>query len=210
MTLKKALAIVLSGSTVFALLGGGLGAVLGVMAPGYYRTVFGRRGNVPDFDPFQVGIGLGLTQGLGAGIVLSLAVVTLLAWRDFRTATANTGELLTPARRGPRSGAWWVLWGVVTVITAVVFCGIGFVCGIFVGQEQLYYSWTERKLATVGTILKSNEFPNVQPGFSSAAQVYLSGTVPSEELRTTLHDRLVQAFGTEEADKMIFAVKVSR
>lgn len=46
--------------------GAGIGWVLGTFAPGYYRTVF-RCGDSPEFNPVQVGVGLGLTQGLGPG-----------------------------------------------------------------------------------------------------------------------------------------------
>lgn len=62
-SLGLALGCLVGGAGLGALVGYGIGAG----APGYYHTVFGD----PNLDPVQVGVGLGTTQGLGAGFVLA-------------------------------------------------------------------------------------------------------------------------------------------
>ncbi len=64
------------GLTIGCLIGGaGLGMAtgygIGIVAPGYYHTVFGD----PNLDAVQVGLGLGITQGLGAGFVLAAILI---------------------------------------------------------------------------------------------------------------------------------------
>ncbi len=85
-----------------------------------------------------------------------------------------------------------------------------FILGGVIGQQQLYQTWTERKLEGLATILRSADFEGVEAGFSSAAQVYLTGTVTDNAVRKKLHEQLVVTFGTEEADEMIWRVDVAR
>jgi len=47
---------------------------LGKFAPGYSRGVFAN-GNSPTLDPVQVGLGLGITQGLVGGAIIGLLIV---------------------------------------------------------------------------------------------------------------------------------------
>lgn len=75
-----------------ALAGGGAGAALGFalakVAPGYYRSVFSS-GDRPDFDPEAVGLGLGATQGVVAGLLVGLAIACMLAWFNSRRGPAS-------------------------------------------------------------------------------------------------------------------------
>ena len=68
------------------LIGTGLGAALGVFAPGYYRSVFSN-GDSPIFDPLAVGVGQGLTQGVVFGGVVGVLLVGMFYW--FRARTLN-------------------------------------------------------------------------------------------------------------------------
>ena len=70
----SAIVCTLVSAVVFALLGSGVGFLLGRFNPEYYRGVF-RNGDSPDFDPIAVGIGQGATQGLVGGILVGLIVV---------------------------------------------------------------------------------------------------------------------------------------
>ena len=83
----RAMAIVLASGFAFAVGGAILGCLLAVVAPGYYRAVFSS-GNDPGFDPFQVGLGLGLLQGLGTGLVLGAIVVLAVAISHWRRSLA--------------------------------------------------------------------------------------------------------------------------
>lgn len=73
MTARRGLGIVLVYGATFASIGGIIGALLGTVAPGYYRSMF-RGGHAPDFHPTQVGVGLGVTQGLALRVVTALGV----------------------------------------------------------------------------------------------------------------------------------------
>ena len=60
-----------------------MGYILGVMAPDYYRTVFAVPPDAP-FNPVQVGLGLGLTQGATAGLLVGVVIVVTVAWSNSR------------------------------------------------------------------------------------------------------------------------------
>jgi hypothetical protein len=65
------------------MLGLAAGAALGTLVPGYYRAVFSS-GGAPHFDPLAVGIGQGVTQGVGFGAVIGLALVAMYYWYNSR------------------------------------------------------------------------------------------------------------------------------
>jgi len=74
MSVASGFRIVITSGIGFGAGGMLIGYILGRAAPSYYRAVFGAR-NDPGFDPVQVGIGLGLTQGSVCGILVGAAVV---------------------------------------------------------------------------------------------------------------------------------------
>ena len=80
---RKALLLVWISSVAGGLGGSIIGWLLGTRAPDYYFVVFDADQR-PRFDPESVGIGLGLTQGIGAGFVGGLVIVFLLVWREIR------------------------------------------------------------------------------------------------------------------------------
>lgn len=51
-----------------------MGFSLGHFSPGYYRAVFSS-GDLPTFDPIQVGLGLGITQGFVGGVIIGFFIV---------------------------------------------------------------------------------------------------------------------------------------
>lgn len=75
--LARAILVVAVCTIVGASIGTGAGYVLGRFAPGYYRSMFGQ-GNAPGFDPVQMGIGLGLTQGIALGFIAGIVII--IAW----------------------------------------------------------------------------------------------------------------------------------
>jgi hypothetical protein len=209
MTTKTALTTVLTWAVVFACVGCAMGAMIGVVAPDYYRSVF-RRGESPDFNPLQVGVGLGVTQGAASGIAISIVVIAILAWRDGRSRSP-ANESNTPATDSlSRTWSVHVLWGVAAAMSVLIISAATFIVGGVVGQQQLYQAWTERKLEGLATILQSDDFVGVEADYSSAAQVYLTGTVKDNDVRDKLREQLVVAFGGEEADEMIWRVDVAR
>lgn len=71
--------VVFGTAFVGGLIGLGLGAAIGTMLPGYYRSVFSG-GSDPNFDPVAVGIGQGLTQGVVFGGITGLLLVGMFYW----------------------------------------------------------------------------------------------------------------------------------
>ena len=209
MTPKTALITVLLWSVVFACVGSAIGATIGAVAPEYYRSVF-RGGHSPEFNPLQVGIGLGATQGVASGIAISIVVLALLAWRDVRSARSAINSDAPTKDLRSRTWSVHVLWGVVTAMSVLIISAATFIVGGIIGQQQLYQAWTERKLDRLATILQSNDFDGVEADYSSAAQVYLTGTIRDNAARDSLHDKLAVTFGTEEANEMIWRVDVAR
>jgi hypothetical protein len=209
MTPKTALLNVLLWGITFACVGSAIGAAIGTVAPGYYQSIF-RNGHSPEFNPLQVGIGLGATQGVASGMATSIVVLALLAWRDIRSARPAMDSDAPIRKLRSRTWSVHVLWGGVTAMSVLIISAATFILGGIIGQQQLYQSWTERKLDRLATILQSNEFDGVEADYSSAAQVYLTGTIKDNASRDSLRDKLVVTFGTEEADEMIWRVDVAR
>jgi hypothetical protein len=87
-TLTRGLLIVATTTAAAAVLGSGLGYALGVFTPDYYRMVFHVPPGMP-LDPVQVGVGLGLTQGLFAGLAAGSVVVASVAWCASRREQAQ-------------------------------------------------------------------------------------------------------------------------
>jgi hypothetical protein len=81
MNAPKAFAIILTGALGFALVGGGIGFLIGTFAPDYYYATFqmARWPTGPSFDPVQAGLGLGITQGFVGGTVVGVLVVLAIA-----------------------------------------------------------------------------------------------------------------------------------
>lgn len=209
MTPQTALRTVLLWGISFACVGSAFGAAIGRFAPGYYQSIF-RDGHSPEFNTLEVGVGLGATQGLASGLAISIIVLALLAWRDIRCARPARNRLAPIERLQSRTWSVHVLWGVVTALSVAIMSTATFFLGGLLGQQQLYQSWTQRKLDRLATILESDEFDGVEADYSSAAQVYLTGTIKDDAARGSLHDQLVVTFGTEEADEMIWRVDVAR
>lgn len=208
MSARGAFISVLVASITFACLGALTGATIGKVAPDYYRAVF-LHGNLPEFNPIQVGTGLGAIQGFAAGIAISILVLAILSWRDIRIASIHSG-MDSPAHA--RSSNRWtvhILWGIATSGIVVLVAAAAFILGAITGQQQLYSSWTERKLDKLALILDSGNFAGVEAGHSSAAQVYLTGTLKDSETLDTLRNQLESTFGTEETEQILRNVEVS-
>ncbi len=101
-----------------------------------------------------------------------------------------------------------VCLGICAALAVVGF--IGFVGGAIIGQLQLYQSLTDQKLMRIRPVLAEPRFAGVAADYSSAAQVYLTGTVGSEEALKDLEGRMRFLFGDEEARFMLATVDVSQ
>ena len=82
MTLFKALATVVGTAIGFGIAGTGIGAFLGRFTPALFR-LFPLR-DLENLDPSELGIGLGLVNGLIWGLVIGVLVVGIVSWRETR------------------------------------------------------------------------------------------------------------------------------
>lgn len=81
MTLTRAILGVLICMVIGAVIGGSVGFLIGRFFPQALQMQF-RLGN--NFDPVQIGVGIGLPQGLMLGAAVGVALVAILAWREVR------------------------------------------------------------------------------------------------------------------------------
>ncbi|MFI5091196.1 MAG: hypothetical protein ACHP7P_14185 [Terriglobales bacterium] len=83
MNIGKALTTVVGTAIAFGAGGGAIGALLGRVAPGFFRQVLPVR-DPATFSPVEVGFGLGLTNGLGWGVAVGVLLVAIIAWKETR------------------------------------------------------------------------------------------------------------------------------
>src|SRR5436190_1968579 len=93
MNRARSLITVVVSSLVFSFLGGVAGFALGTFAPGYYRGVFAS-GSDPTFKPVEVGLGLGISQGLMGGALIGV----LLVFAHEQSCRQSAGEFLKSTR----------------------------------------------------------------------------------------------------------------
>ena len=101
MSVGKALLTVGATTVLGALLGTAVGALIGILAPDYYRSIF-YFAQSPNVNIVQLGAGLGLLQGGGLGMCVGLALVAIFCWYRSRL------EYFTARQAGfdsPRSDA---------------------------------------------------------------------------------------------------------
>src|SRR5262245_26177063 len=129
MTIGRALAVLLGVAVLLGAVGTAIGYGLGRFNPGYYRAIFAH-GHNPEFDPVEVGVGLGLTQGTAGGVVVGLALVALLCWRD--TRLQRNSSATQASLRGTRS--WQLLLVTGFLFGLTVSCAGGCAIGTALGD----------------------------------------------------------------------------
>jgi hypothetical protein len=131
LSVKRAFVIIGISGIAFAASGGAIGYSLGLLSPTYYRAVF-EFGRSPDFDPAQAGLGLGLTQGCIAGIVIGAVVVLASCLSSLRQPLK--GQLLADdgIARPPVKGC--LINAIVLIVGSVMSLPIGLIMGSLAGE----------------------------------------------------------------------------
>jgi hypothetical protein len=91
MTVLRALVTVVGTAFAFGVVGGAIGYGLGKFTPSFYRHVFHLRDD-QNINPEELGLGLGVTNGLVWGLLVGLAVVLTITWYELRRARMNIEE----------------------------------------------------------------------------------------------------------------------
>lgn len=86
----KNVGFVFACAAVCGAVGSTLGATLGAVAPQYYESVLAGASN-PGFNPIAAGFGLGLSQGILAGLGVGVALVALQCWYDLKSERKQQG-----------------------------------------------------------------------------------------------------------------------
>lgn len=90
MTIAKAILAVLVCMLIGAVIGGSVGFVIGFFTPQALEMQF-RLGN--RFDPVQIGVGIGIPQGLMLGAAVGVVLVGILSWREVKMRGRNNPSL---------------------------------------------------------------------------------------------------------------------
>lgn len=207
MALKKAFGIVMLTAFTCALLGMGIGAALGQWAPGYYRTMFSIDSST-DFAPLQTGIGLGLTQGLFAGLLLGILVVAFLLWNDNSLIETDTDE--KPVSRGKIRQMIRSMSGLILAVTFVASLVGAFILGSNINEHIHNLHAGYERDQVLSPILQDERFPDVEIDYKSAGQISLTGHVADQQTRDDLLNELQHAFGDATAAMLIEGVTVGK
>ncbi|RYG26399.1 hypothetical protein EON82_03500 [bacterium] len=132
---QNALKTFLAFGVTGAAIGAGVGALLGKVAPSYYRFVFEAESD-PSFDPVGVGFGLGLTQGLIGG-ALCAAVVAF--GPSLVAAIAHKPEPVSSKRKKA-----WLPWTLAALLGLFVL--VSRIPGLL-GEGEPRLAWRDGKLA---------------------------------------------------------------
>jgi hypothetical protein len=181
--------------------GGAIGYALARLTPSYYRSVF-PGGESPAFDPVQVCIGLGVSQGLIAGLVVGSIVV--LAVGFFRASIAQKGSEQGDGvfRRLTRIGG--------TLLALGLCLGSGLVIGLTRGTRDTYHLlYLEERAAIAPVIASDPAFARVEVGERSNGGVELVGGVPTPRDLDRLRGLIVRRLGEHRANEAMLAVGVS-
>ena len=113
MTVVRGFTITIAIGLAFGCFGAIAGYLLGSIAPDNYRTVF-RILPQASIDPAQAGFGLGVTQGLGAGLMVGLVIVVSVAWYKSSMSTSQPTWRARSCRvtdaNGAKVGATGATW----------------------------------------------------------------------------------------------------
>lgn len=169
-----------------AILGTVAGGLIGLYAPAYYFEVFNAWDN-PDFDPLQMGLGLGFLQGGGTGLVIGAGLIGVTAWWK-ASRTEPTEDWPWPTQT--LSGRWLPVIAV-GVVVAVLAGGTGFMAGLLAGQNstRTVLEMLQCQLA-IEQVAHRPEFSGIEVVVDTDGRVKLEGSVPTPAAQDELHQHL--------------------
>lgn len=91
MTVIRGFVIVILSGLVFGGAGACIGWLLAVLAPDFYRAIF-RMPPGSAIDPVQVGVGVGLVNGVMIGLGLGTIIVIITTWWNVRMISRRFGS----------------------------------------------------------------------------------------------------------------------
>ena len=203
MTIWKAFGVIGGCTLLVGAIGLGVGYGLGTFVPSYYRNVF-RKGGEPGFDPVSVGLGQGMTQGIAGGVVVVLALVAILSWRDGWVQSKDN-------QIAPRSVLRRRLL-IAGALVAFLFClSCGVLGGIFKGEQNVYQRSCEEQRDAIKPVLASDPTfaeVSIDDDYWDADSVILTGSVRTSADFTRLRERMTEVIGKKRAEYAVSFVQV--
>jgi hypothetical protein len=203
MSIPKAIATIVGCTVLLAGIGASFGYALGAFAPGYYRSVF-RAGREPDFDPVDVGVGLGVTQGMTWGVVVGLAVVALLCWRERRCGRSVVPDIQSgqPAASRYVARAILLIIGVLPIL--VCSGGVSYILGLFHGEHDAYHlHYLEEQQVLAPVLAGDPAFAGERIVERPEGGAYLFGQVPTQADADRLRAAVADALGDARAKSTV-------
>jgi hypothetical protein len=203
----KSFGIVLIVAALFAVIGGLAGGLIGhaldLNSMTIYRSGLFRARPITGPVPFRVGLVLGATQASIVGLLVGCRLIRIVAL-----------SRVHPWDRVDSLGKFFWVAPVLVAFVILALLALGgaiiFMVGGIAGQQALYMADTRSKLERIEPILREAPYSGLSVEFSSAAEVYVVGSVTSEETKQSLKERLSSLFGDEEADFMCGTIKAPR
>jgi hypothetical protein len=217
MSALRILGTIVASTAVFAIGGGAIGLAIGTFWPGYYASVFPGIADEPGFDPVSLGLGLGLSQGAIAGLLIGCFVALLAAWVSVHRAanadpTASKGADASdpePTRKRPIRLTGCLLQTCAAVLILAFGLFVGFVAGSISGELGVYTRMRRDIARQVEPVLDQMQLDGVRVvPWSGPDAVGLEGAVESEEQLAALQAELQRLFGERRAAELIGGVKV--
>jgi len=209
MTIRIAIATIVGCTLLAGAIGASLGYGVGTLAPSYYRGLF-YSGREEWFDPVSVGVGLGLSQGTAVGVVVGLAVVALLCWRDTRFQRGTGPPPQPDGQVAPVGSATRRLLLITGSLLVLGFClSSGVVVGRLLGEGGAYHRrYLEEREALAPALAADPAFAGVEIREQSKGGMYLRGDVSTPADLERLRGITVRAVGEARAKEVMRSVRV--
>lgn len=207
MSLTRTFAVLIASIVTLSVGGAGLGYAIGRYIPDYYRSVFAN-GHEPHFDPISVGVGLGATQGLGAGVIVGLITIAIFFWRESRVHGVVRESRERNVSYQHRTRVPLCMFVVVASLLVLGVCAVvSFFAGMAVEQISSYRRQYQKELAVVEPILESDEaFSKIILEEQSHGGVYIHGEVDSLNDLAQLRQQVIEAISRSRVEESFYVV----
>ena len=206
MTTLKALVIIAVCTLFCTVLGASVGFGLGKFVPNYYRSV-AVEGREATFDSIAFGVGQGTTQGVVGGIIVGLALVAILSWREIRRLRmSGITDSISVAGQNGYASTLRILF-ITGAAFACIFCfGVGLLIGGLDSTRMLYHRQFLEEQRLLTFVLESDPaYAQITISEYSGGGAYLSGKVQNENDYQRLRITLTKAFNEFEASNFMAA-----
>jgi hypothetical protein len=213
LSVKRAFIIIGVSGIALAIGGATIGYSLGRLSPTYYRSVF-EFGRSPDFDPAQAGLGLGLTQGCIAGLIIGAVVVLAVSLSGPQQTVKGQLDSGDEVGRAPSRGCLRLVYVLLvgSVTTLPLGLGIGLIIGSFRGEYRCKGRRVAEEKAIITPVLAGDSAMAgiTMEMFTGDGTAYLNGEVATQEDLDRLRSRMTTLLGEPRIKELMYGVGVRK